>query len=71
MQDHSRGPEEHINIRILHSGSKTQDKGDSRNHGLKDPCTIDQILYTIYYMPYLDPCVYVLFRALTLRSWGC
>ena len=29
------GPQkDHINIRVLHSGSKAQDKGDSRNHGL-------------------------------------
>ena len=26
-----------MDIRILESGSKAQDKGDSRNHGLWDP----------------------------------
>ena len=28
-----RGPKDHIHIRILHSGSKAQEKGDSRCHG--------------------------------------
>ena len=28
----NRGPEDHVDIWILHSGSKAQDKGDSRNH---------------------------------------
>ena len=32
-----RGPKDHISIRILHSGSKAQDKADSRNRGLSDP----------------------------------
>ena len=32
-----RGPADHINIRISHSGSKGQHKGDTRNHGLHDP----------------------------------
>ena len=27
-------PEDHVNRRILHIGSKDPDKGDSRNHGL-------------------------------------
>ena len=31
------------NIRILHSGSKTQVKGDSRKFGLWDPC-VDVVL---------------------------
>ena len=31
-----RGPTDHINIGILHSGSKARDKGHSRNHGLQD-----------------------------------
>ena len=35
--DYSRNPNDHINIRILHSGWKTQDKEDSRNHALSDP----------------------------------
>ena len=30
----SRGPQDHINIRTLHSGSKAQNEGDARNHGL-------------------------------------
>ena len=33
----SRGPKDHINLRILRSGSKAKDKQDSRNHGLQDP----------------------------------
>ena len=32
------GGQHHMNMRILHSGSKAQDKGDSRNRGLWDPC---------------------------------
>ena len=28
-----RGHKDHINTQILHSGSKSQDKADSRNHG--------------------------------------
>ena len=27
-------PKDTVNISILHAGSKVQDKGDSRNHGL-------------------------------------
>ena len=27
-----------INMRISHSASKAPNKGDTRNHGLKDPC---------------------------------
>ena len=30
-----RGLKDHINRRILHSGSKAQDKGDARNHGFE------------------------------------
>ena len=33
----SMGPKDHINIRILHPGSKAQDKEDFRSHGLEDP----------------------------------
>ena len=29
----SRGPRDHINIRISHSGSKDPYKGDTKNHG--------------------------------------
>ena len=29
-----RGPQDHINIRILRCSSQAQDKGDFRNHGL-------------------------------------
>ena len=29
---------DHINLGILHSGSKVQDKRDSRNSGFEDPC---------------------------------
>ena len=29
----AKGPEEPINTRILHSGSRAQDNADSRNHG--------------------------------------
>ena len=29
-----RGPQDHINIRISHSGSKAQSKGDARKHVL-------------------------------------
>ena len=32
-----RGPEDHMNKRILHSSPKAQYKGDSRNHGLQGP----------------------------------
>ena len=33
------GPRDHINIRILHPGSKAQyERGISRNHGSKEPC---------------------------------
>ena len=34
---HIGGPEDHINTRILHSGSKAFDEGYSRDHGLWDP----------------------------------
>ena len=30
-----KGPKDHINIRISHSGPKAQDKGDSRHHGIR------------------------------------
>ena len=30
----TRGPKDDVNRRILDSGSKAKDKGDSRNHGL-------------------------------------
>ena len=33
----SRGPKDHVNMRILQSGSKQEDKGDYRNLGLQDP----------------------------------
>ena len=33
----TRGPKKHIHMRTLDSGSKMQDKRDSRNHGLQDP----------------------------------
>ena len=29
-----RDPKEHMNMRILQSGSRAQDKRESRNHGL-------------------------------------
>ena len=32
----SSGQKDHINLRILDSGSQAQDKGDSRNPGLWD-----------------------------------
>ena len=32
-----RGPRDRVNIRILHSGSKAQDKQDPANHGLEQP----------------------------------
>ena len=32
----AQGPKDHVNIRILHSGSRAQDQGDSRNPGLSD-----------------------------------
>ena len=32
-----RGPKDHINMRISHSGSKDQYKGDTRNHDWWDP----------------------------------
>ena len=31
------GRKDHVNPKILHSGSKAHDKGDARNCGLKDP----------------------------------
>ena len=31
-----RRPKDHRNIRLLHSGSKAENKEDSRNHGLVD-----------------------------------
>ena len=34
---YNRGPKDHINVRISHSGSKAQNKGDTRIHGLWDP----------------------------------
>ena len=37
MVANGRGPRYHINRRIGHSGSKVQDKRDSRNPGLYDP----------------------------------
>ena len=33
-------------IRILHIGSRTQDKADARNHGLKDP-----YVYVVFWAP--------------------
>ena len=34
LQDNDRGPKDLKKIMILHAGSKAQDKGDPRNHGL-------------------------------------
>ena len=37
-----RGPKDHTNIRISHSGSKGQSRGGKqkfRNHALYDPCS--------------------------------
>ena len=50
-----QGPKDHTNIKILQSGSKAQDKADSRNHVLwkpyvHGPRTIYHIPCTIYYM---------------------
>ena len=69
--------------RNLHSGSRAQDKVDSRTLVCrilmlkKDPCvyipcTIYHILYTIYYIPCQDPCVYLACWAPTFRlaSYG-
>ena len=33
----TRGRKDHINVKILHSGSMARDEGYSRNHGLQDP----------------------------------
>ena len=41
-----RGPKDCINIRISNSDSKAQCKGDTRNHGLQDPC-----VYVIFGRP--------------------
>ena len=41
-----RVPKEHINIRISHSGSAAQKKGDSRNHGLWNGC-----VYVVFWGP--------------------
>ena len=41
-------PKPQTNITILHSGSKAQDKGDSRNHSLQDP-HVSTPDYTIIY----------------------
>ena len=41
-------PKIHVNMSILHSASKAQGKGDSRNHGLQDPHVY--LPYTMYYM---------------------
>ena len=32
--DNDRGPSDYINIRISHSGSEAEFKGDTRNHGI-------------------------------------
>ena len=34
QKDAFKGPKDHINIRILHPGSKAHHEGDARNHGL-------------------------------------
>ena len=44
MQGFYRGPEDHINTRILFSAFKSQYHGDTRNHGLWDPS-----FYILYY----------------------
>ena len=36
----SRGSRDHKNLRVLHTGSKAQDKKDFRNHGLQDPYSL-------------------------------
>ena len=36
----------HLNIRTLHSGTRAQDNGDSRNHGLQDP-----FVYAVFWTP--------------------
>ena len=60
----NRGPKNYINIRILHSVPKAQDKGDSTNHGFYRtlmffyhmPHTICHELYTIYSISYRSLC---------------
>ena len=39
-----------INMRILHSGLKGQDKGDARNHGFKNPC-----IFVVFGVPIQGP----------------
>ena len=41
-----RGPKDHINITISHSGSRGQYEGDTRNHGWQDPC-----VYVVFWGP--------------------
>ena len=43
-----RSLKDHINIRISHSGSKVQQKGESRNTSLQDPCVSVVVLGPIY-----------------------
>ena len=47
--EHPRGPKYHINIRISHSGSNGQYKGDTRNHGCWDPYVYTVLYHTIIY----------------------
>ena len=44
-----RGPKDHIDTRISHSSSKAQYKGNTRNHGVKDP-----YVYVVAWGPNID-----------------
>ena len=44
-----QGPKDHINIRILHSGSKARPKGDTKNRGVQDP-----YVYVVFWGPSRD-----------------
>ena len=46
-------PKDHINVRILHSGSEAQDKADFRNQFLYYPGMLYTIYSTIYHILYI------------------
>ena len=63
----SRGPKDHINIRIRHSGSKAQYQGDTGNHGLWDPY-VYVVFYRPYYLAISSPGLFEIFAAVKAIS---
>ena len=62
----SRGPKDHINIRISPSGSHEQYKGDTRNHALWDP-----YVYVVCWAPRFKRAGKMEEPAKACNCWAC